>query len=63
MPEILADKKIDIRQVSEYSCNLMSYAVAEAANRILGKPLFDAKPLESWVRDFVPYASKIERQK
>lgn len=60
LPAILQDRKIDLRAVSEHSCNLMAYAVAEVANRTLGKRVFDAKPLEFWARDFLPYASRVQ---
>ena len=62
LPNILQDRKIDLQAVSEHSCNLMAYAVSEVGNRLLGKRVFDAKPLDSWVGEFLPYASKIERQ-
>lgn len=62
MPQILKERNIDLKAVSEHSCNLMAYAIAEVANRTLGKTVFDAKPLDSWVGEFIPYASKIQRQ-
>jgi phosphoribosylaminoimidazole-succinocarboxamide synthase len=62
LPNILQEKKIDLKAVSEYSCNLMENAIAEVANRILGQEVFEAKPLELWVGDFLPYASKITHQ-
>lgn len=52
------ERNIDIREVTEHSCNLMSYAIAEVANRALGKQIFDSKPIDSWVGEFVPYASR-----
>jgi phosphoribosylaminoimidazole-succinocarboxamide synthase len=63
MQKILQDKKIDIVEISKYSCELMGYAIGEVANRILGINVFETKPIESWVKDFMPYASKIEYQK
>ncbi len=62
MPERLKARGIDLKAVSDYSCELMGYAIAEVANRTFGMKVFDAKPLDTWVRDFVPYASRIERQ-
>jgi len=62
IPEVLGERKIDIKAVAEHSCNLMEYAIGEVANRILEKRVFDAKPVDSWVREFVPYASKIQFQ-
>jgi phosphoribosylaminoimidazole-succinocarboxamide synthase len=62
MPAVLQEKNIDLAAITEHSCNLMSNAIGEVANRMLGKPVFDAPPMESWVRGFLPYASKIERQ-
>ncbi len=63
LPEILTSKGIDIRAVSEYSCELMSYAIGEVANRLLGDTIFDVKPVSSWVKEFLPYASRITYQK
>lgn len=62
MPQVLGERGIDLRGVSEHSCNLMAYAVSEIANRTLGKRIFNSAPLESWVPKFLPYASKIEHQ-
>lgn len=61
-PAALKSHNIDLRSVSEYSCKLMEYAIAEVGNRVLGKRVFDTVPLDKWVGDFMPYASKIERQ-
>jgi phosphoribosylaminoimidazole-succinocarboxamide synthase len=61
-PNVIQEKGIDLQAVTGHSCNLMAYAVAEVGNRILGKTVFDAKPVESWARDFLPYASKIQKQ-
>lgn len=63
IPTINKERNIDLKGVAEHSCNLMSYAIAEVANRILSKKVFDAKPIDSWVKEFIPYASKIQRQK
>lgn len=63
VPKIAKDMKVDIKEVGEYSCKLMEYAIAEVANRVLGKTVFDAPSLETWVDDFMPFASKIEYQK
>ena len=62
MPQVLADKKIDLKEVTEHSCNLMANAIGEVANRMLGKPIFDAPPISSWAPSFLPYASKVEYQ-
>lgn len=62
LPNALNDHNIDITAVSEHSCNLMAYAIAEVGNRMLGRTVFDAKPLDNWIGEFVPYASKLERQ-
>jgi len=62
IPQVTQERGIDLIAVTEHSCNLMAYAVAEVGNRILGQRVFDAKPLDLWVREFLPYASKIERQ-
>ena len=58
---VLAERKIDLQEVTEHACNLMQYAIAEVTNRILGRTVIDTKPLDSWVKEFVPYASKVER--
>ena len=63
MSDQLKEHSTNLREVSDYSCQLMSNALQEVANRILGKRVFDARPLESWMREFLPYASKIEYQK
>jgi hypothetical protein len=63
VPAVLAERKIDIKAVAEHSCNLMAYAISEVGNRILGKRVFDARPVETWAREFLPYASKLEYQK
>lgn len=62
MSDQLKEHNINLREVSDYSCQLMSSALQEVANRILGKRVFDARPLKSLVSDFLPYASKIEYQ-
>ena len=59
---ILSERGIDIREVAEYSCKLMGYAVAEVANRTLGRNVFDAAPLDRWAPEFLPYASRVEMQ-
>ncbi|MFH0978496.1 MAG: hypothetical protein V1837_04305 [Candidatus Woesearchaeota archaeon] len=61
-PAVIKERKIDLVGVTEFSCDLMANAIMEVANRTLGHRVFDAKPLDSWVRDFVPYASKLQRQ-
>ncbi len=61
MPKVLDERGIDISAVTEHSCNLMADAIGEVANRILGKKVFDAKPIDSWVGEFIPYASQIQR--
>lgn len=62
-PKVCEEKRLDMKEFSDRSCELMSHAIGEVANRILGRRVFDAKPLESWVESFMPYASKVERQK
>ena len=59
---VCKDMSIDLRAVTEHSCRLMEYAAAEVGNRTFGKTLWDAKPLDSWVDSFLPYASKLEHQ-
>lgn len=60
VPQALHDHNIDLNAVSDYSCDLMAYAIAEVGNRLLGRIVFDAKPLDSWFGEFLPYASKVE---
>lgn len=60
MPAVLAERKVDLREVTRHSCSLMGNAIGEVANRMLGKRVFDAPAIDSWVRDFLPYASKVE---
>lgn len=60
MPAVLKNRKIDLQAVTEHSCNLMSYAFAEVANRMLGQTVFNTTPLDQWVPQFVPYASRVQ---
>jgi len=62
IPQVTTEMKIDLKAIAEHSCNLMSYAMAEVANRTLDEGLFDVPPLTSWINDFLLYASKIEYQ-
>jgi len=62
VPAILQARHIDIREVTKHSCDLMAYAVAEVANRILERNIFETAPMERWVPDFLPYASRMEQQ-
>lgn len=62
IPQVTAEMEINLKAVAEHSCNLMSYAMAEVANRTLDKNIFNVPPLTSWIIDFLPYASKIEYQ-
>lgn len=62
MGDVFKEMNIDIKAVTEYSCQLMEYAIAEVANRMLGKNIFDAKPLDQWIPQFVPYASRIQNK-
>lgn len=61
LPNTLKMKEINLQEVAEHSCNLMGNAIGEVANRILGREVFETNPLETWVEEFMPYASKIER--
>ena len=62
MPAVLKHRNIDLQAVTEHSCNLMASAIGEVTNRLLGKKVFDAPPISSWAKDFLPYASKVEYQ-
>ncbi len=62
IPNILQQRGIDLQAVTEHSCNLMAYAIAEVANRLLSKTVFDTKPLTTWAPEFKPYASKVQMQ-
>jgi phosphoribosylaminoimidazole-succinocarboxamide synthase len=53
---------IDLQAVTDRSCALMASAIGEVGNRMLGKTVFDAEPVDTWAKGFLPYASKIERQ-
>jgi hypothetical protein len=48
----------DIRDAAADSCEMMADAVKHVGNLILGKQIFDARPLQSWVDGFLPYASR-----
>jgi phosphoribosylaminoimidazole-succinocarboxamide synthase len=63
MPQMLKDRGIDLKAVSEHSCSLMANAIGEVANRTLGQKVFDAPPLGDWVLEFLPYASRVEEEK
>ncbi|MFH1511181.1 MAG: hypothetical protein ABIF10_05800 [Candidatus Woesearchaeota archaeon] len=52
-------KRIDLEEVTRHSCELMAYAAAEVANRTLGRDVFESKPMQSWLEDFMPFASKV----
>jgi phosphoribosylaminoimidazole-succinocarboxamide synthase len=54
--------KIDLQDVTDRSCALMASAIGEVGNRMLGKKVFDAQPVDTWAEEFIPYASRIERQ-
>ena len=62
MSGVLEERGIDLMAVSNHSCDLMASAIGEVANRMLGQSVFDTPPVESWIRGFLPYASKIEYQ-
>ena len=51
---------IDLQAVTDQSCGLMASAIGEVGNRMLGKKVFDAKPVDKWAEGFLPYASRIE---
>ncbi|MCK4590046.1 MAG: hypothetical protein KAT77_06380 [Nanoarchaeota archaeon] len=60
-PVLAQQLNIDLQGVTEHSCNLMSYAMAEVTNRIAGTDVFDTKPLTEWASAFLPYASKLKK--
>ncbi len=62
LPAILKEHNIDLREVTDRSVKLMEYAIAETANRILNKTVFDVPRLETYVDAFLPYASRPEIQ-
>lgn len=62
MPAVLQERGIDLNAVSEHACTMMSYAMAEVGNRLLGRKVFDAAPIDTWARHFVPFASKLTYQ-
>jgi len=62
-PTVRLERRLDIRGITEHSCKLMAYAIGEVANRVLGKNVFETRPLAEWTPEFMPYASKIERQR
>lgn len=62
MGGVMKDMKLDLQAVSEDCLEVMSYAIAEVANRILGQRVFDIPRLETWVDQMIPYASRVERK-
>ena len=49
-----------LREAAEHSVEMMSNAIGTMANLALQKDVFDAKPLETWVDQFLPYASRVQ---
>ncbi|MFH1501335.1 MAG: hypothetical protein ABIE22_05325 [archaeon] len=62
-PAIAKDMGIDMQAVTDHAVDLMEYAIAEVANRTFQTTVFDAPPLDSWVDEFLPYASVLEFEK
>jgi len=61
VPLVLKERRINIEEVTEHAYSLMRNAIAEVANRTLGRTIFDVSPLETWIGKFVPYASRINQ--
>jgi hypothetical protein len=50
-----------IADATKESIWMMEQAIATVGNKLLGRNVFEAKPLESWVESFLPYASVKQR--
>lgn len=59
VPGLLQRKRINIKGVTEHAYGLMRNAIGEVANRVFDHTVFDVSPLETWVDDFKPYASRL----
>jgi len=46
---------------TQESVELMASAIGTVGNRILGKTVFDAKPIDQWAPAFLPYASRVQK--
>ena len=46
-----------IRDTAEKSVYMMEQAICTIGNMLIGQDIFPAKPIESWVEPFLPYAS------
>lgn len=53
--------KQELRDATDRSVELMGQAIATVGNRLLGKEVFDAQPVERWAPAFLPYASREQR--
>jgi hypothetical protein len=49
--------KQKILETTERSVYLMEQAICTIGNMLIGEDIFPAKPIESWVEQFIPYAS------
>lgn len=49
-----------IAEATTQSVWMMEQAVGEVANRLLGRNVFEARPIDEWVSPFLPYASILQ---
>lgn len=50
-----------LADAAEKSAAVMANALGLIGNRLLKADIFDAKPIESWVNEFLPYASRVQK--
>ncbi|HLC66891.1 MAG TPA: phosphoribosylaminoimidazolesuccinocarboxamide synthase [Candidatus Nanoarchaeia archaeon] len=54
----ISRQKLD--DVAEASCDMMGDALRTVANLVLGRKVFEARPMEEWIGPFLPYASRVQ---
>ncbi len=52
--------KEKLAAAAEKSVYMLSQAICTMGNHALSSNIFDAKPIETWVNDFLPYASRVQ---
>jgi phosphoribosylaminoimidazole-succinocarboxamide synthase len=52
-----------VEEATRESIYLMENAIGVVGNRTLGRNVFDAKPIDTWVEGFLPYASRVQDKK
>ncbi len=53
--------KETLQSAADDSCAMMADALKVVGNRALGTDIFDARPVDAWVDEFLPYASRVQK--